>query len=182
MTFLYIPVLWIKSDNETGKQEELRWLWPVVGAWVCTFFFLRLLYVFYKGCQHAKADRVDESKDVEHIDLASRAVTTLSVEEVKYWISNCEELEEKSKLAKGDLEKIAVKFHDAKIDGRALLRTGSDTRTLIKFLGLTVGEAINFSDAFQSLMRSKSIRVDPGDEEQPSSYSVLVEDEHDKEV
>jgi len=180
MTFLYIPVLAIKSDIETGSQEEIRWLWPVVGAFVCTFFFLRLIYVFWKGWQHAQVAKVDESKDVDHIDLASRAVTTLTVEEVQHWIANCEELQATSNLSSKDLAAIAHKFHEAKIDGRVLVRTGSDARTLVKFVGLPIGEAMNFSDAFQSLMRSKSIKLS-SDEEQPS-FPMVVEDEHDKEV
>ncbi|CAB9496736.1 expressed unknown protein [Seminavis robusta] len=165
-TPLYIPVMVFQTDSATGEQDRYTWLWPLVGSLCAAVFlgkFLRDIHLaFSKGKDNG--DTPKEPVDYEQIDLSTKAVTSLTAEEVKIWMSTCKDLEDVSPFDKEELSVIAHKFYEAKIDGNALLRTAADPKIMVQFVGLSIGEALNISDAFEKLKRGQSIRLEEGQE------------------
>ncbi|KAL3925666.1 MAG: hypothetical protein SGILL_000245 [Bacillariaceae sp.] len=159
MSIFYIPLLVFSEDTNTGEQNQYKWLWPVCIT-VSTLIFAG---VVFRDAWRLWNKKKDEKERVvpRYSSIQGRAITLLTVDEVKDFITGSDLLEQAVSpyLSHDDLTSIAHQLHDAEIDGNALVVAATDPKFLVSAVGLSVGKAINFSKGFDELVNNGSIVV-----------------------
>lgn len=165
LTPLFIPLLVIYEEKDSGYQAPYTWLWYLVG-FVCIAIFVGAVA---RDCWRVRRKRRDDQNKMAELDgchqrssqeLRSKPLSQWSAEEVGLWIRHCEELKQLSHFTDGELEAIAQKFGDSKVDGLALIEISADAKLLVKYVGLAIGEALHFSSTVEKMRKANLITFD----------------------
>ena len=69
---------------------------------------------------------------------------------VAAWIEDCEELKTFSRFTEKEINAIARKFEDNKVDGKAFQKISQDEKALMN-VGFAIGEALHFVDTMDKI-------------------------------
>lgn len=189
LTFLFIPLLVFHSDPTTGFQQELDWLYYLVGCSCLGFYVAFVTIKCWKRYQKDKINKesAEETYTEEINDIVTKPMALWSIGDVAMWIEHGLELKSQSKLTNVQLQIIAEKMDAAMIDGEILLKVYSDESRLVDSVQLPLGLAMHFASAMEKIKASGSLTYACPTEqvsEQPgakitslhSSRSVAVDD------
>jgi len=161
LTPLFIPLLVIYTDKKSGQQMHYDALWYAVGFFCVATF---LLFIAWDRWAAKKINQQEGLRLYSYKQLAGvKAVCHWSVEDVGQWIRYSEDLKENSTFTDSELEAIAEKFKDGKVDGAAFKKIATDAEHLVKYLGLAIGMALHFSAAIENLNETGALRFDATD-------------------
>lgn len=169
-TPLFIPLLVFKSDLQTGQQQRIDWLWPLVISFCFLVFAIKVAWGIKTQMAHrkkkraeeeAKKAKMEEEEGETVVNYGTKVVRSMTADEIKKWIMETPELQLASRLTKDELAKVQHKFLNASIDGPALLRIGSDPEQIVKYVeGVPFGQALAFCDALAALKEEGIVKFD----------------------
>lgn len=157
LMLFFIPILVYEEDITTGYQTQLDWLWILVSVIFVVLFCAFALWLWRKE----RKTKTEEKKEIEENRFV-KPLKTWDVEDVALWIEGDSCLKTYSKFTDGELQKIAEKFRASKIDGESFLDVVVNADTLVKYVGLHIGEALHLSGAMSKIIEEGRLTPELG--------------------
>ena len=144
---LYIPIIVFEQDDKSGRSGVDAWLWTLV-IFSCAVTFIGLRG--YSFIRHNRLERENKEKEAATHNYDPSSVHLWSVANVAAWIEDCEELKTFSRFTEKEINAIARKFEDNKVDGKAFQKISQDEKALMN-VGFAIGEALHFVDTMDKI-------------------------------
>mmetsp|Transcript_37393 Transcript_37393/g.78864 ORF Transcript_37393/g.78864 Transcript_37393/m.78864 type:complete len:757 (+) Transcript_37393:35-2305(+) len=156
LCLLYLPLMFISSDENSGYQQSKTWVWILVVVFICVMFAVRALFDYRKIKQKRAKQEVNAMKEFSDISkFQSKPVADWDEDEVVRWIT-IGSMHKASYFTDNKRSSIGDKLTAACVDGKLLCHYGKDFEVLVEkfveFVGLPFGDAMKLAEEVTILL------------------------------